>query len=127
MKKFLGKKVIVVSSMLAVLSLTACSGDDALTKQPAATTAKFIQQASVSAEKALGLKASTYGWGYGSCIEGKSTTQNKCEALYGAMVTYANTTKGPFSHITVDELKNQTVYARIKNDYNRINVNTIPE
>ena len=111
------------------LSLAACSHKNTLSENNSTEVSKAIQTAAISAEKTMKRKKHTSGSIYEVCMEqhySNDLSKKDCQTLYSNMLTVLKKQPG-YSHVTLKDLTNQTMYREIKNDYRNVVFNTLPE
>ena len=116
MKKILKNTTLLLAAAAAV-SLTACSNGNPLEKQSPQTVNTFLKEASSFAERKVDYNlGDRQGVMYAGCMLGRFNDKpDFCPTLYADMVSYAKTSKGPFSKLTVAELKDKKAYDKRKN------------
>lgn len=98
-----------VTAMCAFMA--ACSGKNPLETQPPKEAAKFIFNASSSAQDILDTSMTRMAGGYEACMLGEVKDKSYCEKLYKLMIKYARASDGVYKNISVSQLTNQKAYA----------------
>ena len=125
MKTF--KKGALLAALTVTLGLAACSHENPLEKQPNAETRHFLSEASTAAEMQMNFKTNMHGLKYQACMLGRVDTPGFCDELYADMVTYAVNSKGPFRSLTLEDLKNETLFRKIYDLPEHSSFNDVPE
>lgn len=121
MKKIRPLLGLVITSAL----LSACH-DNPLKTHAQNKSATFLVNASAIAERQLRLPIAegSLGGVYTDCMEAKALHIN-CKALYQAMINVAASGKYPdFKHLTLADLTDETVFAKLRDDYEEILLTT---
>jgi hypothetical protein len=114
---------LMTLSLSTAVMLVGCSGHKNPLSNPNITkTAQFLVHASQYAEKKINIFHAPGGGAYGQCKAGKLTSST-CVRLYDAMVTYAQSTN--FKGLQEQDLKNNTSWTSLKDEYNKIQFNQI--
>ncbi len=121
------KKIALLAAFTASMGLAACSHENPLEKEPNAETRHFLSEASTAAEIQMNFKTSTHGLKYQACMLGRVDKPEFCDELYTDMVTYAKSSDGPFHSLTLDDLKNETLFRKIYDLPEPSSFNEIPE
>ena len=98
--------------------ITACSNP--LYNPNKKETATFLVDASKYAEKQLHIKDA--GYLYRDCMNGKKDAKT-CESVYQKMVKYGKTHE--YKNLSVSDLKDQKIWASLKDDYFDVNFNSL--
>lgn len=125
MKTF--KKVALLAALTASMGLAACSHENPLEKQPNAETRKFLSEASTAAEMQMNFKTSMHGLKYQACMLGRVDKPGFCDELYTDMVKYAESSKGLFQSLTLEDLKNETLFRKIYDLPEHFSSNDVPD
>lgn len=125
MKTF--KKGALLAALTVTLGLAACSHENPLEKQPNAETRHFLSEASTAAENQLNFKTNMHGLKYQACMLGRVDKPGFCDALYTDIVAYAKHSDGPFRSLTLEDLKNETLFRKIYDLPEHSSFNDVPE
>ncbi len=122
------KTTIALAAGLGLITgLVGCRHhENPLKKADPTDTATFLVRASQAAEKQLKVYQNSGGFYYGQCMRGKRK-QALCAKLYRAMASFAATSKPfkQFKGITIADLTDQNFFTWVKEEYERVNFNTI--
>ena len=125
MKTF--KKMALLAALTASMCLAACSHENPLEKQSNTETRKFLSEASTAAEMQMNFKTSMHGLKYQACMLGRVDKPGFCDELYTDMVKYAESSKGPFQSLTLEDLKNETLFRKIYDLPEHFSSNDVPD
>lgn len=111
------KTFALTLGVAVVASLTACSQENPLEKQSSQKVNAFLKEASSFAEKKVDYDlGDRQGVMYDACMLGRMNDKpNFCPTLYADMISYAKTSKGPFTKLTVADLEDKEAYDKRKN------------
>lgn len=107
-------------SLLGILALCACHHQNPLTIHSKQDTLKFLLNASANAEKSLHIptQKDSYGYAYLECMDGKTSLELPCIALYRRMISFGKEQHYVgFEHLSVNDLTNHSVFASLAEDY----------
>ena len=121
------KKAALLSMLTATLGLAACSHENPLEKQPNAEARHFLSEASTAAEKQMNFQSSSPGLKYQACMLGRVDKQGFCDTLYNDMVQFAKNSQGPFDSLTLEDLKNDSLFRKIYDLPQHQSFNDIPD
>lgn len=110
-------KISVV--LLGVLTLCACHHNNPLTTHTKQDTLKFLLNASANAEKRLHIptQKDSYGYAYLECMDGKTSPELSCNALYQEMVSFAQEQRTGFEQLSLKDVTDSSVFASLAEDY----------
>lgn len=114
------KNLLKISAvLLGALTLCACHNKNPLTIHTKQDTLKFLLNASANAEKRLHIptQKDSYGYVYLECMDGKTSPELSCNALYQEMVSFAKEQHTGFEHLSVKDVSDSIVFASLAEDY----------
>jgi len=108
------KVTLLNSLVVACLFMTACSGSNPLLTQPPQKSAKFIFNASSSAQDVLDTSMTRMAGGYEACMLNEVEDKSYCNKLYDLMIKYARSGDSPYKDISLDQLTDKNAYEHFK-------------
>ncbi|MCL9682912.1 T4SS-associated protein LvrD [Legionella maioricensis] len=115
MKNLLKSSVV----LLGIIALCACHHQNPLTTHSKQDTFRFLLNASANSEKRLHIptQKDSYGYAYLECMDGKTSPEISCDALYKEMVSFAKEQHTGFEHLSVKDVTDSSVFASLAEDY----------
>lgn len=109
----------VSAVLLGALTLCACHHTNPLTTHTKQDTFQFLLNASANAEKRLHIpiQKDSYGYAYLECMDGKTSPELSCDALYKEMVSFSKEQHTGFEHLSVKDVADSSVFASLAEDY----------
>lgn len=107
-------------SLLGILALCACHHQNPLKTHSKEVSLKFLLNASANAEKSLHIpiQKDSYGYAYLECMDGKTSPEISCGALYRGMVAFAKAQHDVgFQRLSVNDLTDHSAFTLLAEDY----------
>lgn len=120
-------KGLIVGLMAATLN--ACHHENPLKTQPPKVSVTFLINASANVEKRLhfAIHKEAYGFAYLECMEGKTSREIQCDALYQGMIAFAKEGHySGFKTITRTDLTDKRVFESLADEYAETAATTWP-
>lgn len=109
----------VSAVLLSTLTLCSCHHKNPLTTHTKQDTFQFLLNASANAEKRLHIptQKDSYGYAYLECMDGKTSPDLSCKALYQEMVSFAQEQHTGFEQLSLKDVTDSSVFASLAEDY----------
>ena len=88
------------------------------------SAAHFLNKIAIAAKLKLNMKGPNNGYQYSHCMKQRNDISKKCERLYREMVNIGK--KNPdFSDLTYEDIKDQKVWAKIRDYFGKYSFNSL--